>query len=600
VTTASVTQAWQIADLPLHKLLALGRKVAKPEPAQTIRLAILGDAATQHYNQALSAALKIRGFWPEVYEAEFDMLHHEIRDGGSALYEHRPDFILLFTVTQALWSRFAQSGDKKAFAEQTVSELAELWGEIRKRSSAVILQHNFVVPLNRPFGNSTSALSETFASAVAHINAWLATRASENGIKLVDTEFQAAYFGKRQWFDERLWCQARQALSPSFLPPLAKSITDTLLLERGVGVKCVVLDLDNTLWGGILADDGLEQIEIGQTELGLAFYRFQMAIAELGRRGVLLAACSKNDLENVFDVLDNHPDMLLRRKDFAVVVANFGDKVSNIMKIRETLNIGFESMVFLDDTPFERELVRSALPAVQVPDLPDDPASFVSELARWNIFEGRAVTAEDASRSEFYQADAERLEIRRKYEGLDDFISDLGMEANILSIDGYSLPRALQLIQRSNQFNLTTIRHSEAALKAIAESADCRSFCIRLSDRLGDNGIIAVVIVRREATDAVVDTWIMSCRVLGRKVEQLTLQRIAIEARRLGCDRIVGQYIPTSKNHMVANLYRSHGFDAIGARGDVSLFALPLERYKSEPVPIKVVEQERGHDAGLR
>jgi FkbH-like protein len=230
---------------------------------------------------------------------------------------------------------------------------------------------------------------------------------------------------------------------------------------------------------------------------------------------------------------------------------------------------------------------------VQVPDLPEDPAAFLTELARWNLFEGRAATAEDAARGEFYKADTERLEIRRKYEGLDDFIADLKMVANVMPIDRYSLPRALQLIQRSNQFNLTTMRHTEGALNAIAESPDCGAFCIRLSDRLGDNGIIAVAIVRKQETDAVVDTWIMSCRVLGRKVEQLTIQQIASEAQRLGCDRIVGQYIPTSKNHMVAKLYPTLGFDEIGAKDDVSLFALPLARYTPETIPIEVTRKEQ-------
>jgi len=585
-------QAWELADLPFHKLISGGRRVHRNDCAHQVRVAILGDAATQHYNQALAAVLKLRGWWPDIYEAEFDTIRQEILNPSSGLHRGNPEFVVLFMVTQSLWHRFAFSADKAGFARVVSEEIVEIWERLRSQGSAVILQHNFVVPLNRPFGNLTASQPDTFAAAVASINMRLAEAASERSVKIIDTEFQASYHGKRHWLDERLWCQAKQALSPSFIPSLVKNVSDAILLERGVGVKCVIVDLDNTMWGGILAEDGADRIEIGQTELGLAFQRFQLMLLELKTRGVLLAVCSKNDQANVEDVLRNHPDMILRLDDFAACVANFGDKASNISAIRQKLNLGLDSFVFLDDTAFERALVRTAFPAIQVPELSTDPADFIGDLARWNIFEGQSATSEDLARLAYYQADDQRAAIRAKYQGLDDFIAELAMEAHVLPFDGFAMPRVHQLVQRSNQFNLTTVRYSEAELGELAADDEAAAFCIRLNDRLGDNGIIATVILRKTGDDAVVDTWIMSCRVLGRRVEELTVQLIAERARQLGCQRIVGRYTPTAKNHIVEGIYSQHGFEEAGSDGPTRLYTLDVGQFQPRSFPIVIIKPE--------
>lgn len=256
------------------------------------------------------------------------------------------------------------------------------------------------------------------------------------------------------------------------------------------------------------------------------------------------------------------------------------------------MNLGLDSFVFLDDTAFERSLIRTAFPAMQVPELSTDPADFISDLARWNLFEGRAATAEDLARLAYYQADDQRQIIREKFHGLDDFIAELGMEAHILPFDSYALPRVLQLVQRSNQFNLTTIRYSEADLRQLAADPGVAAFCIRLADRLGDNGIIAAVILRKQGSDAIVDTWIMSCRVLGRRVEDLTVQLMVEKARQLGCRRLVGRYLPTSKNGIVENLYPQQGFSAAGEDGTTRLYSLDLAQHQLQSIPIIIHEPE--------
>ncbi len=579
-------QAWELADMPLHKLLIAGRKVEEQDCALSTRIAVVGDAATQHYCQALSAALKLRGCWPEFYEAEFDMIRQELLDRASGLYAHEPQFIILFMSVQALSHRFSATDVKAAFADEIINEIVQLWEAASTHCKATLVQHNFAMPLDRPYGNQSLLDPGTFAGAVQKINVRLAEIADEKGVRLIDTEFQSAYYGKRHWFDERLWCEARQALSPSYLPSLAKSISDTVLADLGVGLKCVVVDLDNTMWGGILGDDGPENIQIGPTEVGLVFSRLQRLLMEVKDRGVLLAVCSKNLRQQVLDVLDNHPDMLLRTRDFVQIVANHEDKVSGITAIRDNLNIGLDSFIFLDDSPFERNMVREALPQVQVPELPEEAADFASALARWHMFEGRAATAEDRARLQFYQADAARDGMKEKYQGVDAYLEALSMKAEIRGFDGYTLPRVHQLVQRSNQFNLTTIRYSEAELASIASDSLADTISIRLTDRFGDNGIVVTVILRESLPDLVVDTWIMSCRVLARKVEEFTVGIMVECARARGATRIVGRYIPTAKNSLVAELYPRLGFTPAGTASEAQIFALDVAAWNSGSIPI--------------
>ncbi len=596
VTHPRTIQPWELGELPLHRLLNLGRKITRESLQRSVRLAVLGDSATQHYCQALGAVLKLRGWYPDLYEAEFDTIRQEVFGEETPLYRHRPQAVILFNTVQALEDRFAVAPDKGVWIDDVVAELRDTWRELQRRLSPVVIQHTFAIPLDRPYGNQTVAYEEAFAGAVGRLNSKLIEAAAAANVRLVDTEWQASYFGKRTWFDERLWCQAKQALSPTYLPHLAKAASDTILAELGVAVKCIVVDLDNTLWGGILGDDGPDKIELGQTEVGLAFSRFQRSLSYLKGRGILLAVCSRNNPDLVRSVLETHPDMGLRASDFAVIVANYSDKVTSLMSIRDRLNIGLDSIVFLDDSPFERDMVRSALPDVQVPELPSDPAGVTDALSRWCLFEGRRATTEDRNRHGYYLQEAERTELRSRFTDLGQYLTDLQMEAERLPFDSYTLPRVFQLVQRSNQFNLTTIRYSESQLRSVADDPDVSTFCVRLKDRLGDSGIINVVIARRRGTDLHVDTWIMSCRVLGRGVEQLTLSLIVDAARELGCSRLIGRYSPTEKNALVADLYPTLGFEPLAHEGEGRLFQLFVDSYRAAAGCIRL-RQNRSAEA---
>lgn len=593
--TTVAYQPWQIADLSLADLLMKGRAVTRDQCNTELRLGILGDCATQHYSRCLAAALKLRGIWPEIYEAEFDSIQQETLDRGGQLFRHAPNSVILFNCVQKLEEQYARIEEHDGFVEHVLNEILQVWDRLLAGGVGTILQHNFCVPMFRPFGNFSAVSLDSLVDMVTRINAELAVRAQALGaVRIVDTEGQAAFFGKRHWFDERLWCQAKQALSPRFLPPLAKSVSDILADRLGRSVKCIILDLDNTLWGGILGDVGYEGIEVGEvSDIGLVYQRFQNALLQLRQRGVILAVCSKNDEANVRRVLADHPDMVLREADFAKICASFGDKASAIREIEQALNISLESMVFIDDSAFERDFVRTALPEIQVPDLPEDPADWLSALAMWNLFEVGSFSPEDSARTAFYRADVNRQALRDQAIDLPAYLSALNMLADIRPFDGFTMPRACQLLQRSNQFNLTTIRYSEAELKAIAEASDCDTFTLRLRDRLGDNGIVVAVIARAQGDELRVDSWVMSCRVLGRRVEEATLEILAELARARGCRRLVGEYRATAKNAMVANLYANLGFTPECAEGSASFFGLDLSEYRRpEELPIELCFHE--------
>jgi FkbH-like protein len=593
------TQAWQIADLTLAELLKRGKAIERESCNAELRLGILGDCATQHYTLCLAAALKLRGIWPDIHEAELDSIQQETVDRNSSLLRHRPKMVVLFNCLQKLEEQYARCRQPDGFVQQVLDEMFGVWDRLLSAGVDTVLQHNFCLPMFRPSGNFTVTSRHSLFAMVTRINAALAERAQANGaIRIIDTESQAAFLGKRQWLDERLWCQAKQALSPRFLPPLAKTVSDIIAERMGRSVKCVVLDLDNTLWGGVLGDVGFDGIEVGEvSNIGLVYQRFQYALLQLKQRGVILAISSKNDETNVRRVLAEHPDMVLRESDFVKICANFEDKATSIREIQAALNISLDSMVFIDDSAFERDFVRTALPELQVPEMPEDPADFLTALTMWNLFEIGSSSAEDGARTAFYQANVTRRALQEKAGDLPAYLSALGMVADIRPFDSFTVPRAYQLFQRSNQFNLTTIRYSEAELKAIAQDSDCDTFTLRLRDRLGDNGIVAAVVARAAGEILRVDSWVMSCRVLSRRVEEVTLDALVQLAQTRGCKRLVGEYRPTTKNAMVAGIYTELGFARDGTEADASFFRLELSSYKRpDDFPIKIQIQGRQDD----
>jgi len=561
-----------------------------------IRIALLGDAATQHLVPLVKALMRRAGFNSVIYEGPFAGIELEVYDGESPFYRFQPDCVVLLNCAQALRGQYyARAGSAAEFVQSTIDRIEGIWRAIQTRSTALILQSNFALPLERLFGNFDQKLTDSLHSVTSSLNSRLAEGArSHAGVVINDIEAIASWVGRQTWYDQRLWFLGKSFCALDHLPLVARNIVQIVVASRGRVVKCVVLDLDNTLWGGVIGDDGLNGIGISSHGEGESFHHLQCFLRELSRRGVLLAVCSKNDMNKALEPFLMHPEMVLKREHIAAFVANWEDKAQNIRRIRDTLNIGLDSMVFLDDNPFERNLVRELLPGVIVPELPEDPAEYLTEISALNLFETTCFSAEDVKRTEMYRAEEERRQEQASYTNLEEFLSSLDMRIKVERWDDFHLARVAQLFQRSNQFNLTTRRLSEAQCRAMMRDSICLPIYATLSDRLGDHGLISVVTCDVSGTELTIRDWLMSCRVLARGVEQYLMSYVFDYAYRLGATCVTGDYIPTAKNGMVADFFARFGFRKVREEENGrSRWSLNVDEFQPPVTYIRPAEQNK-------
>jgi FkbH-like protein len=563
-------------------LVRASRRLDFPADAQKVRIALLADAATQQLAPLLRVLFHRCGFDASIYEGPFDAIRLEALDANSGLYRFQPDIIVALNSVQALRTAFGKrTGDASEFLAEKSNELLAVWDAIHSHTSAVILQSTFVLPYERPFGNFDRKTAASLTSVVHSLNAFIAEQVrARSGVLVNDLESVASWIGGRFWFDDRLWDMAKTFCAPEHLPAVAKNIVDIAMCTRGRAVKCVVLDLDNTLWGGVIGDDGVDGIVLNAHGDGEAYFRLQLFLKELLKRGILLAVASKNEMSNAQLPFEKHPDMALKREDITVFMADWNDKAGNIRKIRDILNIGFDSMVFLDDNPFERDLVRGVLPQVIVPELPEDPADYVRAICELNLFETPAFSAEDLKRGEMYRAEGERRQAQAEFADAGDFLRSLDMRIVIARFDSFHLPRIAQLIQRSNQFNLTTRRRTEAECEALMNDPGATPLYVKLSDRMGDHGLIGVVILEPDGETLAIRDWLMSCRVLARGVEQFTMNLVVEQAARLSRKTVTGEYIRTPKNGMVEDFFAQFGFVKAGGGDDRAQWQIAVSEYR--------------------
>jgi FkbH-like protein len=564
---------------------------------RSMKLALLGSSTLSHLVPAIRVAALRRGFWLDVFEGDYGMYHHELADSSSELYAFKPDVVLLALDAQHV------AGGEGASAEDSVRNITTCWKLAQEQLGATVIQQT-VLPVFAPLlGNNEQRYPMSPFSIVAEVNRRLREEADRSGVHLFSLDTLAREEGLKTWHDPALWHRSKQEVSPRMAPLYGDHVGRLLAALRGLSYKCLVLDLDNTLWGGIIGDDGLEGILLGQgNAVGEAHTAFQRYAKELAGRGVILAVCSKNDDANARAAFERHPEMLLRIKDIACFVANWQDKATNLRTIAETLNIGLDSLVFADDNPFERNLVRQELPMVAVPELPEDPALYTAAIASAGYFEGLAITKEDLERGQQYQLNAERQRLRESSTDMSGYLSGLEMQLIWSPFDSVGLSRITQLINKSNQFNLTTRRYTEAEVSELIGLPNHLTLQLRLKDRFGDNGIIAIIIGRpAEGGILELDTWLMSCRVLGRQVEEATLALIAEQAKLLGAARLAGFYLPSAKNSMVKEHYGKLGFAQTSVAEDgSSSWVLELDSFEPKATFIQTVEGTLDHRTDLR
>jgi FkbH-like protein len=564
-----------LRELSLTDLLAAAsraeRDAAAAPHASPLRVAIIGGYTTRFVAKILGLFLRGEGISAEVWEAPYGPFEQSVLTPDSGLYEFDPQVVLLLTHSGNLkaWPElFAERGEVDALATAEAGRWAGYWESIRSRCGAHIVQTNFDAPRVRPLGNLDAGVPYGRSGFIETVNRGLVDRLVE-GVTLLDFAHIKAGLGLRQAEDLQSQLLHGQPYRFELLGPLCFALGRHISAVRGGSRKCLVLDLDDTIWGGVVGDDGVEGLVLGATSpVGEAFVRFQRYVRALKSRGVVLAVCSKNDEVIARQAFDEHPEMVLSMDDIACFVANWDDKAVNLCRIAETLNLGLDALVLVDDNPRERHRVREALPEVGVVELPDDPADYVQAVAEGAWFELASLTADGARRADAYRDEGRRDVVRSAAVDYEAYLRDLGLKARVEALGPGNLQRVAELVGRTNQWNLRTIRHSVAELEAFAASQTAEGFCVRLADRFGDYGLISFVLLVREGDEQFIDTWLMSCRVFSRTVEHLVFEELVDRAIARGAKALVGEHRPTAKNGPVSGLFEGLGFTAVAVDGD--------------------------------
>ncbi len=546
-------------------------------------MALLSSSTTALAAPLLELACFRDGIDATLYEAPFDSYRQQILDPQSELYRFGPEVVLIATNWRDANLPAFSDSPEASVAEATQS-FEQLWITLLKRLPCRVIQHSFDQPLVRSFGNLSHTLAGGRAAMLRDLNRRFVAKAP-TAVTILDLEYTQARCGGK-WSDDAIWHIAKQHPATAALPTLVDQQVALVRAQLGLSKKVLVFDLDNTLWGGVIGEDGLEGIDIGPpSPAGEAYQALQHYAKELKSRGVLLAVCSKNNEADAKQPFENHDAMILRLDDFALFLANWDDKPANLRAAAEALSLGLDSFVLLDDNPTERAFVRRELPEVAVPELGNDPATFVKALDRRMYFEAVTLSEEDLQRHQQYQENAARHQIQQQSGSLDEFLRELRMEAELGPVNESVLARVVQLLGKTNQFNLTTRRHGESEVREMMQSPRWWTQYFKLRDRFGDNGLIGMMLAR-EADDTAgtweIDTWLMSCRVIGRKMEELMLATLVQAAQERGIRRVRGVYIPTAKNAMVADLYARLGFSAVGAAAGSQIFEFDLA---TQPAP---------------
>lgn len=562
-----------------------------PDGLPICKVALLGDTATQFLATAIRGIGLERGYNVNLYEAEYNQIERQFLDPTSELYEFDADYIVLFQSTHKL----AESHSLLS-VEQQVMIADDRLSFISTICTNPAFASKKIICLNYPeiedtiFGSYATKVTSSLTYQIRKLNMGLMNLSQEYAnLFICDIAGLQNKLGRDFMFAPNVYVSTEMVLSIDAIPYVASRVMDIICAIKGQFKKCLILDLDNTLWGGIIGDDGIEGIQLGHgLGIGKAFTEFQMWVKKLKQRGIIICVASKNNEETAKEPFEKHPDMVLKLSDIAVFQANWETKVDNIRTIQSILNISFDSMVFLDDNPFERNMVREHIPGITVPELPEDPGEYLEYLYSLNLFETASYSQADKDRTKQYQIEAQRVSLQKTFSNESDFLKSLDMVSTVSGFTKFNIPRVAQLSQRSNQFNLRTIRYTEADISALAEDPNVIDLCFTLEDKFGDNGLIAVIIMKKQDDETLfVDTWFMSCRVLKRGMENFTLNTMVEYARKKGYKRIVGEYLPTPKNKMVEQHYLNLGFEPRSG-ATTAQYILEIDNYKDKECYIKV------------
>jgi len=508
----------------------------------------------------------------QTYLGGYDQYNQEIFDSNSQLYKFEPDITFLLLDIRSVLNDFFyfpysfDQKDKKNLIDKKVLELVNLTKIFSKNSSSKLIVSNLHIPFFSPYGIAESTSNFGFHDTIIYFNTQLKEKIQEiENVIIFDFNGFVTKYGEENIFNYQNYFFGDIKISLNFIPYLGNHLISYVIAFLGLTKKCIILDLDNTLWGGIIGEDGLDGIQLGPQPPGNSFLEFQKHLKAFSQRGIILAINSKNNFDDAMNVINNHPNMLLKKDDFSSIVINWGDKVQNIREIANQLNIGLDSMVFFDDDPVNRDYVRRELSQVHVPEMPSDPSEYSKILLSLNDFSAFEITSEDTSRKKMYSEQKQRLELENTSSSLTDFLKTLNLKVIIKKANSFTIPRISQLTLKTNQFNLTTKRYQKDTIEKFSSDEKILVGCAQVLDKFGDNGITGVFIIKKETSkEWILDSFLLSCRIMGRQIENVIMNYVIEEAKKNKIEIIKSKFIPTEKNSPIENFLPSCGFDKEG------------------------------------
>ena len=577
-----------------YKRLQRVRPDSRPE--KTLRIALLSSSTTAGIKEVLDVKCHDLGLTAELYDPPYGQFAQEILDPKSPLYAFGPSLTILNVdimhwLGEDFFFPYRHSPDERmALAIRKCEELSALVTVLSSHVQGKIILHNFMIPYCTPMGILENKQQFGLLEMIRSMNGRLADEFKNSPqVFVFDYEGFCSKYGKVRIVDNNMYYLGDFQLGFDHIPLLCEDYMAFIKPLAALSKKCLVLDLDNTLWGGVIGEDSVEGIMLGPTPEGRPFLEFQKYILCLAERGVLLAINSSNNPDDVDKVFREHPHMVLKKDHFAAVEINWNDKISNMRAIAKKINIGLDAFVFLDDLQYNRQMVRAALPEVLVPELPEDPSDYLKALMELNDFNAFQLTAEDKNRHHLYALDRQRVEHRKKITDITEYLRDMKIVVTIARADPTTIPRIAQLTQKTNQFNMTTQRYQEEDVRRLVDDPAYISWSVNVADRFGDNGVSGVVIVRKEKERWFIDTFLLSCRIIGRKVEETLLSRLIDEAKKAHVAFLVGKFIPTAKNAPAKGFYENSGFSFKGQNDRLETWEFDVSHDHNGPNFIEVI-----------
>ena len=557
-----------------------------------INVGILASFSLNGIEETLRVKCAQKGIDCRTYVGDYNQYNQEIFKSDSKLFQFNPQLtFLILDIRHILGELYflpysISASERKEFVETKVNEIKKLVETFLDNSNSKLVITNFQIPVYSPYGINEQKEDFGMKQLVYEINNKIRHELKDQPLVFIyDFNEFIMKFGEYNVFNYQDYFFGDIKISIDYIPKFTDELLGYVNAVMGITKKCIVLDLDNTLWGGIIGEDGFDNIKLGDDAVGRSFVEFQKRLLALNQRGIILAVNSKNNFEDAMEVIKKHPSMILREDNFACMKINWDDKVTNLQEISKELNIGLDSMVFFDDDLINQEFVKTSLPEVLVVELPNDSSQFAQIITKMKEFDVLKITEEDVKRNEMYLVQKKRTELKNKIVDFDEFLKQMNIEVNVKKADSFTIPRISQLTLKTNQFNLTTKRYQQEEISSFSSDKDRIVECVQVSDKFGDNGITGVYIIeKKDSKEWIIDTFLLSCRIMGRKVEEAMLYQIIEKAKNLGIKKIKGKFIPTKKNKPAENFYSDCGFKK---EGDYWVFNTDQVMKKPEQIKLR-------------